>query len=173
MDKTNHSQPDLFSGTGNFSEAPGSQTKKSFFSHILTYEKVILFIIGFAVTAIVSFCLGVQKGKDISLAKFNSRFEVAKVTLKPKPVTPTPATQSNPAQTTIAGNYTIQIASYKSRQQAQIESSNLKKKALQPLLFSKNNYIIVCVGNFPDKEKATVLLTELRKQYKGCYLRRM
>lgn len=179
MEKKNQSQLDLFSAATSFSEVPGSGAKKGFFSHILGYEKIILLTIGFAITAIVSFCLGVQRGKETLIAKLNTRFEVAKIEARPQQqLTQTPVlTQAfgkqKVPQLAIPGNYTIQIASYQTREEAQKELSNLRKKSLAPLVFSKGKFIIICVGNFSSKEKAIPLLTELKKQYKDCYLRRI
>ncbi|MCX5706632.1 MAG: SPOR domain-containing protein, partial [Candidatus Omnitrophica bacterium] len=69
--------------------------------------------------------------------------------------------------------YTIQVASFNNKSYALKEAEFLKKKGLVPLLFSNGNYIILCVGNFPNKETAQPLLSELNKRYPNCSIRRL
>jgi hypothetical protein len=171
MEKKKHAQLELFSGAHSLSETlPQNKQRGSFFSYARGYEKVILILMGFAVTAVISFCLGVEKGKNIAKAIFNSRFEIAQS--KTRPLASTELLKQSFSQFS-SGNYTIQIASYQNWEQAQGAVGVLKKKTLSPLLFSKGKYTIVCVGNFSNKEKALLWLAELKKYYKDCFIRRL
>lgn len=85
-------------------------------------------------------------------------------------VKPDPAAQ--PSSATVQG-YTIQIASYAGKTSAQREMDTLKKQGLLPVIKSSGNYTVLCVGNFPDKATAKSLLTQLKKKYRDCYIRRL
>ncbi|MFH1127974.1 MAG: SPOR domain-containing protein, partial [Candidatus Omnitrophota bacterium] len=71
------------------------------------------------------------------------------------------------------GNYTIQVASYQTKKGAQKEAEIIKKKGLSVSVLSKGAYSILCVGNFKDKQKAKLVLVELKKRYRDCFIRRL
>ncbi len=174
MEKTD--QLELFSqGKIDFEKKPSG---RHFLSYIRGYEKVIIIIICSIVIGVISYSLGVEKGKRIELLKVNSRLDMAAVVN----TTPAPAPQrinvniqdSNDTTTEDdSDSYTIQVASYQSRVAAQKEAERLKKKGLSVLILPKGKYTILCVGKFPNKEKAKSSLVELRKKYKDCQIRRL
>ena len=49
----------------------------------------------------------------------------------------------------------------------------LKKKGLSTLVLPKGRFIVLCVGRFSDKQTAQPVLTELKKQYRDCFIRRI
>ena len=89
---------------------------------------------------------------------------------KPKETVRTPAIKRPKEQ---IDNYTIQLASYQSRKYADRAAEKLKKRGLSPLILSKGEYIVLCVGNFSDKKTAYSLLAEFKKQYRDCFVRRL
>lgn len=192
MEKENHYQLELFSQE----KSPGS-SKKHFSNYFLTfiraYEKAILITIGLLATGVFSFSLGVEKGKRITLLNANSRLDIAlkKEKASPEPVIikqeyePAPDTQAiakrkeqkqapqkNELKEYIQ-NYTIQIASYRTKANAQEEARALKKKGLSSFVLPKGKFSIVCVGNFLKQESARTLLAQLKKRYRDCYVRRL
>ncbi len=72
-----------------------------------------------------------------------------------------------------AGVYTIQLASFQSKEYARQEADALRKRGLSPVLFSQGSYTVLCVGKFNSQDAAQSLLSELKKQYRGCYIRRL
>ena len=72
-----------------------------------------------------------------------------------------------------ASGYTIQIASYSGTRSADQEIAALKRQGLLPLIKSSGKYTVVCVGSFPDKATAKSLLTQLKRKYRDCYIRRL
>ena len=194
VEREENIQLDLFSQSGK-PEAQISPERARFFSYIRSYERNILLIIGIAVTGIICFSIGVEKGKRWSASKVTTSLEaspdaqpkaviarsvVPVNALQAKQFQPLPILSVNPAlpqeakRTVESGNgYTIQLASYKLRSSAQKEAELLKKKGLVPLVISKGNYTILCVGKFPSKETAQSLLVQLTKKYQGCHLRRL
>ena len=163
----------------------------SFLSYIKSFEKVILLIIGFMICGIIAFSLGVEKGKKAAGNQAVAQ-ETALEPLKPQAVMA--ATQNIPQKAAaepmaqpatkpavavfkktkaVAGNYTVQLGSFQSRDNAQREALALKNKCFAPILITKGNLTILCVGNFSSKEKADVLLSKLKNQYQGYIIRRL
>jgi cell division protein FtsN len=179
MEKANFSQLELF--RQNKSDADFRVHRGSaFFNNIRKYEKTILLIIGFIITGIISFSLGVENGKSQVAAKIDSHMDIA---LKSEPSEKRVVFRPLEKQEGIRNeqvqpkeyieNYTIQVASFQTKTSAQREIEVLKKKGLNTKVLSKSGYTILCVGNFSNKEKATSLLSQLKKQYRDCFIRRL
>ncbi|MDD4979963.1 MAG: SPOR domain-containing protein [Candidatus Omnitrophica bacterium] len=178
MKREEAQQLELFSQT----REPGQkETRLSglLLNFIRGWEKTILIIIGLAITGIVCFSLGVERGKRIVRLKTDSRLDIALKAQKAQPkaaaLAPRQAdTQAQAAQQSLLPpNYTIQVASFINRKNAQREADILKKKGLSTMVLSKGKFTIVCVGNFPNKQEAEFLLPKLKKQYQDCRVRRL
>lgn len=185
MERQNNSQLELFSESA---PEKGSQTRSAsdynFLKRIKGYEKVILLTIAILVTGIISFSFGVERGKRIVLSA-NKPVESAKVESASIPSAPEPAPVPAPVMVkketlfeqspvlASSGSFTIQVASFKNKDSALKEVEVLKKKGMTTQLIKKGQYTILCVGNFPNKETAQPLLSELRKRYNRCYIRRL
>ncbi|MCM8800816.1 MAG: SPOR domain-containing protein [Candidatus Omnitrophica bacterium] len=161
------------------------QISRFSFIYLYNYERIILMIIGFIVTGVVCFSLGVEKGKRSLLIKTNTELDLASKSLIQEgksAISMQPATnlQEFLVEETkkefikeSRNNYTIQVASFKTLEFARKEAEALKKKGFDTLVLSKGEYTIVCVGSFSDKQKAAILLTELKKHYRDCFIRRL
>lgn len=208
MEKNNASQLELFGETKVFGQKksihPGP--KSSFFTSIWNYEKTVLSAIAVITASVIAFCLGVEHGKRMTLAKMTPRFDIsAKVktpdaallatqALPRQAATEPVAAPNDPpkaqaavvvAQAPVAqvkqasalslstGNYTIQLASYKTKENAQKAARSLKKKGLAPVILSKGSYTILCVGSFTNKTAAQSKITDFKKNYQSCYVRRL
>ncbi|MGD0336914.1 MAG: SPOR domain-containing protein [Candidatus Omnitrophota bacterium] len=180
------SQLELFSQEKGVTDVKRHRFSLDLFTHFHNYEKAIFLIIIFVITGIISFTLGVERGKRINLAasggivpnKVNIEAKVAN-----EPVPEPPVEQEkflarktaaiNEVLTAGKKNYTIQLASYKTTSYAQKEADLLKKKGFSAVVMPRGKYVILCVGTFSDKETAQPLLSELKKKYEGCYIRRL
>ncbi len=175
-----YDQLELFSQAKGHNQARAGASKV-FISYIWRYEKAILIIIGFVITGIASFSFGVERGKSFITLKTDSQLDIA---VKPKPALSVPV----PKQITkdqkfqpekkdelkeYMQNYTVQVASFLNKINAQREADILKRKGLVPLVLSKGKFCIVCVGNFSKREEAETLLPKLKKQYQDCRIRRL
>ena len=174
MEKEKNSQLELFSqGQKGRSEikscARARRPDFSFFNYIRNYEKVILIIIGMVITGIFSFSLGVERGKYL-VQKYQN---VPGVTQSESIVAPKTQAQPVTSEESLRYNYTIQLASYQNKISAEKEGEALKRKGLSPLVMPKGKYTVLCVGNFADKETARSTLSELKKRYQDCFLRRL
>lgn len=183
MEKVNPSQLELFSQTKNYSKIQGPNN--AFFTYIRNYEKTILIIVGFIITGIISFSLGFEKGRSLTTLKANPRFDMA-AKIKPVAHKQTKTEQQyqpnniekqdiieQPKIKESIQNYTIQVATYQTKTHAEKEAQVLRKKGFAPLILSKGRYTIICIGNFPNKQTAKSLLSELKKRYQDCYIRRI
>lgn len=202
MEKQEYSQLELFN-QGRDSDNPGQRFSGTFLAYIRTYERLVLMLIGFVITGVVCFCVGVEKGKDIALARVNSNMDIAlgasrtaapqaPARSEPKEEKQVPLTVSNPvvvarsalpvappvaptpSATAVQGKgYTIQLATFSGEFNAQKEITALKKQGLLPVLRPSGKYTVLCVGNFPNQETAKSLLTQLKRKYRDCYIRRL
>ena len=185
MENPNYSQLELFSQANKHS-ASRQIARESILSRIRAYEKIIFIFMGFMITAIVAFSLGVEKGRKIAALRQEARPATqaavvntlvkspqAALGLKPqgltqKPVEAAPVKPKDPSQ-----NYDIQLASYKDRSSAQKEADLLNKKGFCALVVTKGAYAVLYVGKFSDRETAKAKLSELEKRYHGCFIRRL
>lgn len=176
----NYRQLELFSqGQKGQLESKPQREKKFSFNYIANYEKIILVIISLVITGVVSFSLGIEKGKTlarrnnwqtIATGKTPARSEIEKPEVKTEgqDISKPPA-----AKETFQYYYTIQLASYQNKTSAEKEARELKKKGLLPLVQPKGRYTVLCVGNFSDKELAKTLHSQLKKRYQDCFIRRL
>jgi hypothetical protein len=146
-DQKDSSQLELFSQSDNGQELKPRYEKVSFFTRIRGYEKALLIIMAFALSGILCFSLGVERGKRLN------QIVIA-------------------GQARYTG-YTIQLAVYKNKEEALKEMFLLKKRGFLPLAFKKGDYIILCVGKFSNLESAQPLLEQLQRTYAGCHIRRL
>jgi hypothetical protein len=146
VDNQDYSQSELFSSADNSGHYQGHSSKNSFFLRIRGYEKVMLLIMGLVLISIISFSLGVERGRRLAGVK-NSVSDQA--------------------------GYTIQVATFKNKQLVLREAKLLSKEGLNPMIFAKGNYIVLCVGKFSNQESAQPLLIQLQRTYAGCRIRRL
>lgn len=180
-------QLELFSGQN---PQPGSSLRtanRSFYERIRNHEKTLLIIISVSLTAIISFSLGVEKGRRLALSNNNSGFDIGMRSRevldnspgKQEPVAsflPDTNVKNQPVQKKERqdkGIFAIQLASYKTKSYAEKEAIVLKKRGLNPIILTKGNYAVLYVGGFTNKETAQSIVTQLEKRYTGCRIRRL
>ncbi len=177
MGQEETTQLELFS-KDNSTQALKTSSSGSLFTTLWNYEKLIFLIIGFIVTGVVCYCLGVERGKNIARLNIVTPAELT------SPAAVQPEIQQNLAPLTVEGQadiniaskklspsatlekpkysappkntgtkFTIQIASYKQKSSAQKEAAQLKKKGLPTTVIPLNGYSVICIGSFSDKEK--------------------
>ncbi len=157
----------------------------------ISYEALIIGLIGLVLTASVVFSLGVERGRNL---------EFVELPLKDKGLQPVTETKINevqvqPAEKASEGQkqpevkpkeqeiektvpvapiekpFTIQVATFKTRTLAERESSRLKNIGYSSDVLKKKEFFIVCVGAYAKKELAQQTLRDLKRIYKDCYLR--
>lgn len=170
MRKYNSLQMELFSSADN--KMKSSVISRSPLDYIWNHEKIILIIIGFLIVGIVSFSLGVKKGRQLSIAKEDKELKGKPQIIKKEEVK-TEKEVIGPSLEKADANYTILVATYLTRTYAQREAEKLKQKGLQTLVLPKGKYIELCVGKFINKDEAKVILKELKNKFHDCYIKKL
>jgi DedD protein len=69
--------------------------------------------------------------------------------------------------------YIIQVVTCTKDNLAQEEAKKLQKQGFAAYAAKKNNFVVVYVGPFNDKQQALEQMEQLKKTYKDCILRRL
>lgn len=168
---------ELFSQTGEGVEFKANPANP-LLARIWNHEKAILMITAILITGIISFSLGVERGKKIvSKGEVDKLLEPVK-TQSSAPVFKPMVKKDEVVKPVFSvmqqqGAFTIQVASFKTKVNAQKEAEILKRRGFDASISTKGSYVILCVGNFLNKEAAQPLLTELNKRYGSCTIRRL
>lgn len=177
-----NNQFELFAQTKHDQQKKGASSGRSFLFHIKNHERMLLVITGMIITGIISFSLGVEKGKKITALKSDSRMDVAlkkspipevKKIVKSLAVEKNKETAAEKPALPEKEGYAIQLACYKTDSYANKEAAVLKERGLTPIIQKKGEYTVLSVGAFPNMESATLVLPKLKKRYQGCYIRRL
>jgi cell division septation protein DedD len=200
MEKTGSSQLELFTQPNEYG-GKNNTFGGSFLGYIRNYEKIIILLICFIITGIITFSLGVEKGKHIAILPDTGGVTAATVTqpqVKIEAAIPLPQKRNSPDNSPVMPqtqavetknkttgqptdskkgtgkqNFTIQLASYKNKLQVEKEIKLLKQKGYIPFTLKKGKYLVLCIGKFNDKQTAETLLTDLKIKYQGCFIRRL
>lgn len=180
---------ELFSGP---ESTGGSEPRVSgaFLRYLRIYEKTVLLVILLLAVAVLSYIAGVEKGRNSALKNAAARGDrltagerVSKTAAerrpaaaitppKPVPAAPAAAVKTAPAPR-ISGKFTVQLASYRYKEQALKEARLLQKRGLAPAVLYLKPYYVLCSGSFQEKRTAELWRLKLKKQYRDCYVRRL
>jgi cell division septation protein DedD len=188
-------------------------------SIILPLDTMILMSVVIVLLFILSFSLGVEKGRKIAYKNIEHERQVLiaqhdtppeteidsliNETPAPRPVAlpaviqhPNvikmallPAPQAAPAQpakkttsqlpvsinqnSNESKKYTIQLASYTSKEPAQVEAKKLEQTGYQVQLAQKGKFIVILVGEYHNENDAKNSMQSLKKRYKDCILKKL
>ena len=126
--------------------------------------------------------MAVQKNEIRKVVLNDPRLATAKISAVTKPVQnqnpPAVVVNKPPAVQEVKpviqqGLYTIQIASYKSKDIAQREILTLRQKGVEGFIVVKGEYLIVCVGKYNAKSDAEKVLSKVKSKYKDALIRRI
>jgi len=139
------------------------------FTLVFSYDKLIIAaIVSIGILTIV-FALGFEKGKGRAAPAPKSYNEPKVPPVSQKPITQT-VNEALPRDNSKA--YTIQVASFKSKETAQQEALKLTKKGFSTTIVGINSFYVVWVGEFSNANEASKTLAVLKKIYNDCYLRK-
>ncbi len=141
--------------------------RPKFLSFIKVYEKVILIIITFFIASLISFSLGVEKGKRLAGQTQLKKFEAKQILLTER------LSEDKLEGKKDISKYTIQVATFKTEVYAQREVKRLEEKGVEASIVPRGDFVSVCVGNFSEKQEARVALKQLKKTYQDCFIRRL
>ena len=187
-------------------QAPKKQPRKfgqlfqqADFAFSLNAERLVFVAIGIIMLLVISFALGVERGKAVSGKASEARTALAQATIpataqhiqgqpaaakvqlttvqpQPAAVKIQPAavkaqSTAAKAQPAAAKPYTVVAAAFSKEAFAIKESSRLKSNGLDPFVYYKEPYYLVCVGSFANKASAQKVLNRVRQMYRDAYVR--
>lgn len=199
----NHTQLELFDLHNQEAEAHSPKADPLQLAKVRGYQKAIFQVIAFIFVGLVSFSLGVEKGKkpiarltpqasETSNAPFvplNEAISGAAVSDKPQKPEPEVKEESGsllaknqnqlktlkPQQAAITAKaqYTIQVASISRTENVKKELSRLENKGYHAFGLVKGKYTVICVGKFAAKDHAQNSLAKLKTKYPDCQVRKL
>jgi cell division septation protein DedD len=162
-------------------------------------EKLVIMLIAFVLIIILTFCIGVERGKYVVGApktivtvkevkqppvpvkqqapvysqQVKSNIAVAPIApVRLTPVRPVPvATNINNPVVHRGDLYTIRIATYINKKSAADESSRLRQIGFPAYIKVSDKFYMICVGDYADKKQADKALAALKKMYKDVYIK--
>lgn len=164
------------------------------------YQKAIFQVIAFIFVGLVSFSLGVEKGKKpiarVTAQEINAPFvplneAISGAAISDKPQKPEPDVKEEsgsllaknqnqlkifkPQQgvITVKAQYTIQVASILRSENVKKELSRLENKGYHAFGLVKGKYTVICVGKFAAKDHAQNSLAKLKNKYPDCQVRKL
>ena len=158
----------------------------------LPLDMLILASVALVLLLILSFSLGVERGKRIASVipiEKESKLEKVEDIIRDLPVeelggqkekvlqiTPPPSESVQEAaaeKTTDQIHYKIQVATFYKENTANKAVKSLQEEGYPASIAKKGKFVVVYVGNFDNKAKAKEILQSLKKKYKDCILRRL
>lgn len=176
----------------------GQLFQKTDFAISLSAEKLVFVLIGIVMLLVISFALGVEKGKRV--CGRNTEIPVQTSAQRASPDTPaqkavqaktvSAVTNMTPKEKTRAGTvkaaqdpvraqnladknkpYLIVAAAFLKEASAAKEASRLKGSGLEAFVYYSEPYYLVCVGSFANKDSAQKMLNKVRQIYSDAYVR--
>ncbi len=165
-------------------------------SFVVNYENLILFIIGLVLALVISFSIGVERGKRLRLSAQNASVS-KKIPEQAKRIIAIPATDAasikqnkiktsadkvsiqvpsadskEPIQPVVkrARAYFIQVVTYTNKVLAEKEKEKLLRIGISSFINLSDRFYQVKAGPFYNKDDALNLQRELKKTYKDCYI---
>ena len=179
-----------------FSDLPDTakETKKRRFlkgrvAVSLSQENLIFFAIGLIMLLIVCYSWGVERGKNLAQAipfypdgrkraQESEDIQAARqeqAQKRPTGKSPEPEPAERKIKTKVAfkgaSRYTIQVATLRKTVSVKQEIERLKDRGYYPFIVGRGKFSEICVGNYKNKNEASVDLEKLRKLYADCFTR--
>lgn len=166
----------------------------------ISYEAAALWGIVFIIILVITFAMGVNRGRLIYSQKQGVSSAIVSSLPSPAPTALTDTNRSQgsveqqkakepvfrplaPVSTTspapkavkapsVLESYTIQLVTYTSPNTARQACEGLKQKGYSPFVIISGKYYQVCVGNYKSRADAEKDLPTLNKLYKGSLVRK-
>jgi septal ring-binding cell division protein DamX len=144
---------------------------------IIPLDTFILSLALIVLLIIISFGLGVERGRKSVIPYYNSGKDTEKVLMLHKSQLVSSEIEKDKkgekAKNTSTKKYVIQVATYKNENIAKREKKLLEKKGLPTIISQKGNYVVIYVGEYPTRKEAESKLKSLRSRYRDCFVRRL
>lgn len=156
----------------------------------LSLEKTAFLFISAILILVVSFCVGIERGKRIvNITKPPASVILPATKQQPDAIVVKKQTAQNffvktksvPATNIITKTssiprkgiiYTIRIASYTNKKLAADETSKIRQIGFPAYVKTSGKYYLICVGDYMDKKQADAILPALKNRYgDGIYIK--
>lgn len=138
----------------------------------VSYENIILLAIGFIMSCVIFFSLGVERGRnDIGHVR-QEPIQVRRIEEKPQ-VEKAIVDKEVVQKKRDAGKYAIQLASFKKIEAAERELGILKKEGYNADIKKSGDYYQLYIGGFGEKKEVEKILKELKKRYTDSYIKNL
>ena len=153
----------------------------------LAYEQMIFLSCVIILSLVVTFSLGIERGRHIGLARNTAQVSAQK---KPIPLQGDVAAPSAPenkkagppllkfhkamdTETSVIadGSYIIQLVSYKKENFAREELERLKVKGMNPFIKRSGDYYLVYMA-YNTRQDADNSVKALKRRYKDCFVKK-
>lgn len=198
--KNNPTQLELFDSHNQEAQVQSVKADPLRLAKVRGYQKAIFQLIAVIFVGLVSFSLGVEKGKkqiaraapretSAPFVPLSEAISGAAVSDKPqKPAPGVPKEQGDllaknqnqlkiakPLQGVITAKdqYTIQVASILRVENVKKELSRLENNGYSAFWLVKGKYTVICVGKFAAKGHAQDSLAKLKNKYPDCQVRKL
>ena len=164
----------------------------------LSLEGVIMTAIGIILLLVISFAMGVVKGRHIPTGESIRRSKTAYGRIAPlvqetkqvfspaqeptreapvEAVPPEPARVESaptppPEAETTGMSFTIQMVTHSKKQLAEKDVEQFKKMGYKSFILRWREYYIVCAGEYATRKDASSHIPKLKKIYADCFVRR-
>ncbi len=131
-------------------------------STTVSYENIIFLSIGFVMSCIIFFSLGVEKGRrDVNHVRREGTRDGKQEVREERAETSAEQIQTR---------YVIQLATFRGMGSAEEEQAKLKKDGYTAGVRKSGDYYQVYISGFNEKRDAQRLLGRLKVRYKDCYI---
>lgn len=137
-------------------------------SIVIHHENIVFFSIGFLVSCIICFSLGVEKGRrDMVRATTPVERIIVAGAEKQKPARARITTETVPAETK---GFVVQLATVKNKSSAEKEVNKLISDGYNARVRKSGEYYQIYVGVFNKEAEADSLKQKLISRYNDCYV---
>lgn len=177
----------------------GEQQKKH--RILISSEMICISAVIVVILLIVSYVLGIEKGKSLDPSKkYSMPSKTKQIAVKisqPEPAEdkvsdippvkaektgsgenqakekkPAAEERSEVKQGSNKVPFTIQVASFKDKESAEKEKAHLEEKGFSSEICRKGEYLVIFVGRFKEKKDARGQIEKLKERYTDCFVRR-
>ena len=131
----------------------------------ISSEKIVFLSIGIIVLAVITFCLGVERGKRMVQTVKVAAVQLAQERVQAATFTSNSKTVSGSGPAVRSATYTIMTASYAKKDDAQKDAVRLKKAGFPVYIAQSGRFFVIKVGDFNDKAQADAAFSALKKNY--------
>lgn len=136
----------------------------------LSYENVIFIAIGFVMSCIIFFSLGVEVGRR-NISHTGNRGQAVREKVKGIEQIIKEKRAEEPRIRKTEG-YIIQLAAFNKKLSAEAEKVELQKRGYRADVKQSGNYYQLYIQGFDSTEEAQEVVGKLKEKYKDCYIKK-